>query len=75
METFANPLTVGFYVISMLVVGSHLWHGISSSFQSLGIDDPRVTPRLLVAGKAAAVLIAGAFIVIALWAHFIGAGS
>jgi succinate dehydrogenase / fumarate reductase cytochrome b subunit len=75
METFADPLTVGFYVVSMLVVGSHLWHGISSSFQSLGIDGPRVTPRLIVAGRAAAALIAGAFIVIALWAHFIGAGS
>jgi succinate dehydrogenase / fumarate reductase cytochrome b subunit len=75
METFANPLTVGFYVISMLIVGSHLWHGISSSFQSLGVDHPRVTPRVLVAGKTAAALIAGAFIVIALWAHFIGARS
>jgi len=75
METFANPLTVGFYVISMLVVGSHLWHGISSSLQSLGLDHPKVTPAVLVAGKAAAALIAGAFIVIALWAHFIGARS
>jgi succinate dehydrogenase / fumarate reductase cytochrome b subunit len=73
METFANPLTVGFYVVSMLVVGSHLWHGISSSLQSLGLDHPRWTPRVLAAGKVAAVLIAGSFIVIALWAHFLGA--
>ena len=35
-RTSANPLMVGFYVLSMLVVGSHLWHGISSAFQSLG---------------------------------------
>jgi succinate dehydrogenase / fumarate reductase, cytochrome b subunit len=75
METFANPLTVGFYVISMLVVGSHLWHGISSSVQSLGLDHPKVTPGVLVAGKVAAALIAGAFIVIAIWAHFMGARS
>jgi succinate dehydrogenase / fumarate reductase, cytochrome b subunit len=73
METFANPLTVGFYVISMLVVGSHLWHGISSSLQSLGLDHPRLTPGVLIAGKVAAALIAGGFIVIALWAHFMGA--
>jgi succinate dehydrogenase / fumarate reductase cytochrome b subunit len=73
METFANPLTVGFYVVSMLVVGSHLWHGISSSLQSLGLDHPRWTPRVLAAGKIIAVLIAGSFIAIAVWAHFVGA--
>ena len=42
MENFSNPLMVGFYVLSMLVVGSHLWHGISSAVQSLGVDHPRV---------------------------------
>jgi len=53
----------------MIVVGSHLWHGISSAFQSLGVDHPRVTPKLLVAGKLLAVLIAAGFIVIAAWAY------
>ncbi len=73
MENFANPLVVAFYVVSMLVVGSHLWHGISSSLQSLGLDHPRWTPRVLIAGKAVAVLIAGGFIVIAVWAYLAGA--
>jgi succinate dehydrogenase / fumarate reductase cytochrome b subunit len=73
METFTNPLMVGFYVLSMLVVGSHLWHGVSSGVQSLGADHPRWTPRVLLFGKTMAVLIAGGFIVIALWAHFAGA--
>jgi succinate dehydrogenase cytochrome b subunit len=75
MEVFANPLLVGFYVLSMLVVGSHLWHGISSAFQSLGLDKPAWTRFILPAGKVVAVLIAGAFIVIALWAHFAGVRS
>jgi succinate dehydrogenase / fumarate reductase cytochrome b subunit len=75
MENFANPLMVGFYVVSMVVVGSHLWHGISSGFQSLGATNPRWTPRVLVAGKVVAGLIAGGFIVIALWAHFVGGRS
>ena len=73
MENFANPLVVAFYVVSMLVVGSHLWHGITSSLQSLGLDHPRWTPRVLIAGKAVAVLIAGGFIVIAVWAYLAGA--
>src|ERR671932_801576 len=58
VENFANPLMVGFYVISMIIVGSHLWHGIASAFQSLGADNPKWTPRLLVAAKTVAVLIA-----------------
>jgi succinate dehydrogenase / fumarate reductase cytochrome b subunit len=75
MDVFANPLLVGFYVLSMLVVGSHLWHGISSAFQSLGLDKPAWTRFILPAGKVIAVLIAGGFIVIALWAHFAGVRS
>jgi succinate dehydrogenase / fumarate reductase cytochrome b subunit len=75
METFRNPLMVGFYVLSMVVVGSHLWHGIASGFQSLGLDKPSWTRFILPAGKVMAVLIAGGFIVIALWAHFNGVRS
>jgi succinate dehydrogenase / fumarate reductase cytochrome b subunit len=68
MAVFANPLMTAFYILSMLVVGSHLWHGASSALQSLGLVHARWTPRVLVAGKVFAVLIAGAFIVIAAWA-------
>jgi succinate dehydrogenase / fumarate reductase cytochrome b subunit len=74
MENLSNPLTVAFYVLSMVVVGSHLWHGISSAFQSLGVSQSRWTPRLLTAGKVIAVLIAGTFIVIAVWAYLTQGG-
>lgn len=72
MENFSNPFTVSAYVLSMLVVGSHLWHGATSALQSLGADSRRWTPRILVAGRVAAVLIALGFIAIVLWAHFLG---
>jgi succinate dehydrogenase / fumarate reductase cytochrome b subunit len=75
METFSNPLVVVFYVLTMAIVGSHLWHGLGSALQSLGISHERWTPRLLVAGKALAVLIAGAFMVIAIWAYLLQAGT
>src|SRR5262249_53645253 len=74
MEIFSNPLLVGFYILSMVVVGSHLWHGVSSGFQSLGLDHPQMTPKLLTAGKVLAVLIAGGFIVIAAWAYITQGG-
>ena len=69
MENFRGPLAVGFYTTSMLVVGSHLWHGASSTFQSLGLDHPLWTPRILVLTKVLAAVIAGGFIIIVLWAH------
>jgi succinate dehydrogenase / fumarate reductase cytochrome b subunit len=72
-EALHSPLALGFYAISMVIVGAHLWHGFASGFQSLGLDHPRWTPRILAAGKLFAVLVAGGFIVIALWAHFVGA--
>ena len=72
MENFTSPLVVAFYVLSMLVVGSHLWHGASSALQSLGLDHPAWTPHALTAGKVFAVLVGGGFIVIALWAHLAG---
>ena len=75
MAVFASPLMAAFYVVSMLVVGSHLWHGASSAIQSLGLVHARWTPRVLMAGKLLAVLIAGAFIVIAVWAYMHQAGQ
>jgi succinate dehydrogenase / fumarate reductase cytochrome b subunit len=75
MDNFTgHPLVVGFYVLSMLVVGSHLWHGASSAVQSLGAsgtNDPRRAPTIVIAGRTVAVLIAGGFITIALWAYFV----
>lgn len=72
VENFRSPLMVAFYVVSMLIVGSHLWHGVSSGFQSLGLDHPRWTPRILAFGKAFAVLIGGGFILITLYVHLFG---
>jgi succinate dehydrogenase / fumarate reductase cytochrome b subunit len=74
MEAFSNPLIVAFYVVSMIVVGSHLWHGSWSFLQSLGVDHPTWTPRFMKAGRVLAVVIAGGFIVIAVWAYLSGAG-
>lgn len=70
LENFSSPIAVVFYILSMLVVGSHLWHGASSAFQSLGLDFPQWTPRIRAFGKVASAVIAGGFIVIVLWVHF-----
>lgn len=38
---FSNPLVSGFYVLAQLALGFHLYHGLWSMFQSLGISGPR----------------------------------
>jgi succinate dehydrogenase / fumarate reductase, cytochrome b subunit len=70
MEIFGNPATVALYVVAMLLIGFHLRHGISSAFQSLGIDDPRRTRLILNAGTVLAIAIAGGLGFIPLWVYF-----
>ncbi len=72
LENFSSPLAAGLYVAMMVIVGLHLWHGVGSSFQSLGLNGPRFTPFIRRTGKVSAVVIAGGFIVITLWVFFMG---
>ena len=47
-----------FYIIAMLLLCMHLYHGLWSMFQSLGFSHPRYTPVLKRAAAAVAILIA-----------------
>lgn len=44
VEAYKNILYVVFYVISMVVIAFHLWHGFWSSFQTLGLAHRKYTP-------------------------------
>jgi succinate dehydrogenase / fumarate reductase, cytochrome b subunit len=70
IEVFSHPLWVVFYVIGTLIVGLHLRHGIASAFQSLGLDHPRYTKRLVLSSIALAVIIGGGLAVIPVWVYF-----
>ena len=73
LEIYREPFYVAFYIVSMLLVGFHLWHGVSSAFQTMGADAHRWTPRLRRFGWVMAIVIAGGFVTIPLWAYFFGA--
>lgn len=75
VENFSSPLAVGLYTLMMVFVGLHLWHGVGSSFQSLGLSGPRFTPLIRKVGKVSAVMIAGGFIVITLWVFLVAGRS
>ena len=70
IEVFQRPGYVIWYVVAMVLVGMHLRHGITSALQSLGAMPPGLTRKVLAAGAAVAVLIAGGFAVIPIWIYF-----
>jgi len=51
------PVSV-FYVIAMLLLATHLYHGLWSMFQSLGFSHPRYTPVLKRSAALVAIFIA-----------------
>jgi succinate dehydrogenase / fumarate reductase cytochrome b subunit len=69
VEVFSSPLWVGLYVASMLLVGFHLRHGISSAFQSLGVEHALYTKRFVAIGTIVAILIGGGFAIIPIWVY------
>ena len=51
------PVSV-FYIIAMLLLCMHLYHGLWSMFQSLGFSHPRYTPLVKRSAAVVAILIA-----------------
>lgn len=56
------------YVISFLLLSLHLWHGFSSSFQTMGVNN-KYTPAIKAFTKIFSVAIPLGFIFIALYHH------
>ena len=56
-----------FYVVAMVSLGFHLWHGVESAFQTMGWTHPTYTPVVQVAGRTLAVVLCGAFAMIPLY--------
>ncbi len=54
---FQNPLVSGFYLLSMFLLALHLSHGSSSFFQSLGLNNQKLTARLARGGRIFAWLL------------------
>lgn len=74
LEIFSAPGYVVFYLVAMGVILFHLWHGLSSAAQSLGVDHPQWTPRLLVLGRVLSVAIAGGFFLIPIYTFLLSRG-
>ena len=47
----------GVYLIGVIILGIHLWHGFASAFQSLGITHPQYAGLIKWAGVVFAIVI------------------
>lgn len=56
------------YLIGLVALGIHLSHGMSSAFQTLGINHPRWNRLIQIFGMAFAWLIAAGFLSLLVWA-------
>jgi len=64
LDGFAHAGTAAVYAAAMAALGLHLFHGIASSVQTFGLNGPRSFPWLELSGKALALVLAAAFVVI-----------
>jgi succinate dehydrogenase / fumarate reductase cytochrome b subunit len=75
LEVFSNPLYVVFYLVCMGVIFLHLWHGVSSAAQSLGLENRVWMARVWATGQVLAVAIAGGFFILPLYTFFVARAS
>ncbi len=66
-ESFSNPILVGFYVLSMLGLSFHLWHGFESAFQTLGLQHKKYTPLIKKVGRFYSIVVPTLFAIIPLY--------
>jgi succinate dehydrogenase / fumarate reductase cytochrome b subunit len=61
--------TIG-YVLAMLALSFHLWHGFQSAFQTIGVNSSKLTPVIKFFGKAFAIIVPLLFAIIPVILHF-----
>jgi succinate dehydrogenase / fumarate reductase cytochrome b subunit len=54
---FQNVYVSAFYIVGLFLLTLHLTHGSSSFFQSLGLNNERLTPKLAIGGRIFAWLL------------------
>ena len=66
---FGNPIRVGAYVISFVLLGLHLAHGFQSAFQSMRFNN-KYTKTVRALGKIYSIAIPLGFILVAVYHYF-----
>ncbi len=67
---FQEPFAVILYVLAMFGVGFHLYHGVASGFQSLGLGYKSIYGKMQLGGKIFAIVVPILFASIPLYIYF-----
>lgn len=62
VEIFTQPIYLGWYVISLVLLGFHLSHGVGSVFQSFGLLHPAYQPMIRTLSWIYAIVVVGGFL-------------
>jgi succinate dehydrogenase / fumarate reductase, cytochrome b subunit len=69
-EAFTQLWYVALYVVSMIMLGFHLWHGFSSAFQTLGLNHLKYNNLINFIGRAFAIIVPALFALIPIWMFY-----
>ncbi len=69
-EMFTINWYVALYVFSMFGVAFHLWHGFTSTFQTLGLNHLKYNPVISFVGKTFSIVVPALFALIPIWMFF-----
>lgn len=69
IHKFVSPVRTGLYSVAFGLLSVHLWHGFTSSLQSIGFDN-KIGKSLHAICYAFAIIVPFGFIFIALFHHF-----
>ena len=70
-HSFANPYIVAAYIIGLIALAFHLWHGFQSAFQTLGWNHKKYTPIVQGLGKIFSIIVPLGFAIIPLYYFFV----
>jgi len=65
--SFKEPLVVVAYLVGLLALAFHLWHGFQSAFQTLGLNHKKYTPIISGLGKAFSIIVPLAYAIIPIY--------
>jgi succinate dehydrogenase (or fumarate reductase) cytochrome b subunit, b558 family len=67
---FSQGWYVALYVVCMVMLSFHLWHGFTSAFQTLGLNHMKYNPVINFVGRAFAIVVPALFALIPIMMFF-----
>ena len=69
-KQFHSPITLTIYLLGLIALSIHLWHGFESAFQTLGLQHQRYTPAIKLVGKLFAIIVPVGFAAMPIYVYF-----